>query len=209
MISLFLNTCSKYLNIAILKDNKVYKEENIYLDKDLSKMALVNIKDLIETSGLNPNDVDEIVCVNGPGSFTGVRIGVTIAKSYAWSLNKKIVPVSNLFAMATSITDCDYIVPIIDARRGYVFGAIYDKNYNPVLEDQYILLDDLNKKVKELNGKIKYVSLDEFDFETDKYIPNINNLFLHLNKEYVDNFSFVPNYLKRTEAEEKLSDRKS
>jgi len=209
MISLFLNTSSKYLNVAILKDDKVINEKNIFLDKDLSKMALVNIKDLIEESEYKPIDIDEIVCVNGPGSFTGIRIGVTIAKSYAWSLDKKIVPVSNLFAMATSIENSDYVVPIIDARRGYVFGAIYDKGYNTVLEDSYIKLDKLKEEVNKLSGKVTFVSLDEFDFDTIKYIPNINNLFKYLKKEYVDNFTFVPNYLKRTEAEEKLSDKEN
>ena len=208
MISLFLNTSSKYLNVAILKDNEVINEKNIFLDKDLSKMALVNIKDLIEETNLKPIDIDEIVCVNGPGSFTGIRIGVTIAKSYAWSLNKKIVPVSNLFVMATSILNSDYIIPIIDARRGYVFGAIYDKDYNTVLEDSYIKLDDLKEEVNKLSGKVTYVSLDDYDFAV-KYEPNINNLFNYLNKEYVDNFTFVPNYLKRTEAEEKLSDKEN
>ena len=96
MISLFLNTSSKYLNIAILKDDKVINEKNIFLDKDLPKMALVNIKDLIEGTNLKPIDIDEIVCVNGPGSFTGTRIAVTVAKTLSYALNIPVVSVSSL-----------------------------------------------------------------------------------------------------------------
>ena len=95
MISLFLNTCSNYLNIAILKNNKIIKEKNLELKKDLSALALNEIKRLIEEVKLTPKDIDEIYCVNGPGSFTGIRVGVTISKIFAWSLNKKLYKLSN------------------------------------------------------------------------------------------------------------------
>lgn len=204
MISLFLNTSSRYLNIAILKDNKVINEKNLELEKDLSALALFEIEKLFKETNLKPNDIDEIYCVEGPGSFTGLRVGITIAKVYAWSLNKKLYKLSSLYTMASSIND-DYIIPLIDARRGYVFAGIYDKNYKEVLKDQYILLEDLKDIVKNLDGKYTYVTLDEFDFPTVKYIPNLNNTFKYIKKEEVDSYTFIPNYLKKTEAEEKLN----
>lgn len=204
MISLFLNTSSRYLNIAILKDNKVINEKNLELEKDLSALALFEIEKLFKETQLKPNDIDEIYCVDGPGSFTGLRVGITIAKVYAWSLNKKLYKVSSLYTMATSINN-DYIIPLIDARRGYVFAGIYDKDYNQVLKDQYISLENLKNIVENLEGQYTYVTLDDFDFQTQKYIPNLNNTFKYIKKEEADPYTFIPNYLKKTEAEEKLN----
>lgn len=204
MISLFLNTSSRYLNIAILKDNKVINEKNLELEKDLSALALFEIEKLFKETQLKPNDIDEIYCVDGPGSFTGLRVGITIAKVYAWSLNKKLYKVSSLYTMATSVNN-DYIIPLIDARRGYVFAGIYDKDYNQVLKDQYISLENLKNIVENLEGQYTYVTLDDFDFQTQKYIPNLNNTFKYIKKEEADPYTFIPNYLKKTEAEEKLN----
>lgn len=204
MISLFLNTSSRYLNIAILKDNKVINEKNLELEKDLSALALFEIEKLFKETQLKPNDIDQIYCVDGPGSFTGLRVGITIAKVYAWSLNKKLYKVSSLYTMATSINN-DYIIPLIDARRGYVFAGIYDKDYNQVLKDQYISLENLKNIVENLEGQYTYVTLDDFDFQTQKYIPNLNNTFKYIKKEEADPYTFIPNYLKKTEAEEKLN----
>ena len=79
MISLFIDTSSSCLNIALLNDNNVIKVKSILLGKDLSKEALYEIKCLIESANLKPNDIDRVVCVSGPGSFTGLRVGVTIS----------------------------------------------------------------------------------------------------------------------------------
>lgn len=207
MISLFLNTCSNYLNIAILKNNKIIKEKNLELKKDLSALALHEIKKLIEEVKLTPKDIDEIYCVNGPGSFTGIRVGVTISKIFAWSLNKKLYKLSNLYVMAIS-QKADYIIPLIDARRGYVFAGIYDKNYNNMIEEQYISLDNLLEKAKELKGKVVYVSNDAFKIKTKQYKPNLKRLFKNIKKEEANPFDFVPNYLKKTEAEENLNNDK-
>ena len=204
MISLFLNTSSEYLHIALLKDNKVYKEKYLKLAKALSKEALINIKYLLEENNLKPNDLEEIICVRGPGSFTGLRVGVTIAKTYAHFLNKKLYSLYSLEVLATSLNS-EIIVPLINARRGYVYGAIYDKDYNVLLKEQYLTLEKLQEKAESYNKKITYISNDNFPFlKTSSYIPNLNNTlkFIKLKKE--EPLTFVPTYLKKTEAEEKL-----
>lgn len=206
MISLFLNTSSPYLHVALLKDNKLLKEKNEYLAKDLSSMALPTIKEVIEECNFKPNDIDNIVCVEGPGSFTGLRVGVTISKIYAWSLNKKLYSVSSLFVMATSIKDSDYIIPLIDARRNFCYAGIYDKNYKPILKDCYIGINKLKELANDLEGKVSFVSLDSFDdINVIEFKPNIENTFKHIILKEEDPFTFVPNYLKRTEAEENLN----
>ena len=163
MISLFLDTSSSNLNVGVLKNKELLKEKHIHFEKDLSKYALNEIKELLDSLNLKPNDIDNIYCVNGPGSFTGLRIGVTIAKTFAWGLNKDLYKVSSLFAMASSITNSDYIIPLIDARRNYVFTAIYDKSYNVVMEEKYISKDKLLNEVNKLNGRVTYVTTTNID----------------------------------------------
>lgn len=204
MISLFLNTSVDFLSVAIVKDDVVLDSFYTKLNNDLSKITLSVIDDMLNRLSISKKDIERIVCVNGPGSFTGLRIGVTIAKVWAYSLNIDIVGVSSLYVLATGI-EGDYIVPIIDARRGYVYAGIYDKNYNVVMKDCYISLEELSSRVSDLDSDVIYVSSNGFNGSIE-YVPNIDKVFKYLDTDNVsDSFSFVPNYLKRVEAEEKLN----
>ena len=130
MRKLFIDTAS-HNRIAAIIDNEQIKSLKIEQNgTDLSIRMLPLIKETIDEASILPNDVDEIYVVNGPGSFTGIRVGVTIAKVYAWTLNKKIIPLNELELMATTKFDGDLIVPYIDARRDYGYTAIYDKSLN-------------------------------------------------------------------------------
>lgn len=208
MISLFLDTSSSYFCACIAKDQFVLKSIYVYLEKDMSKYALVKVKEMMDELNLKPNDVDEIIVVNGPGSYTGLRVGVTIAKTYAWGLSKKLAKISSLYVMATSVKDSSYsyIVPVIDARRGFVFAGIYDKNYNIVMQDSYISIEKLQKFVSKLDGKCIYISREDVkNLDTINYNPDLENLFNNLKIDYVEPHLLVPNYLKKTEAEENLN----
>lgn len=205
MISLFIDTSSSCLNIALLKDNDLIKEKNILLGKDLSKEALFEIKCLIEEVNITPNDIDRVVCVSGPGSFTGLRVGVTISKVFCFSLNKQLYSLSTLSFMATSIKDSDYIVPVIDARRNFVYAGIYDKNYNNILSDRYIGINKLKEEVSLLKGKVTFVSMDSFnDLDVVEFVPDVSNTFKNIKLVLENHFMFEPKYLKLTEAEENL-----
>ena len=206
MISLFLNTSSNYLQIACLNDEEVLSEEYIKLDKDLSKMTLFHISNMLKELGIKPNMIDKIISVKGPGSYTGLRVGVTIAKTFAYGLNKELYSLSSLFVMASSASDMDYVIPLIDARRDYVFAGIYDKDMNQVLKDTYIKKTDLINKVLSLKGSYKYIATEEItDFDVNIYKPNIKKTISFKKELKEDVHSFVPNYLKQTEAEENLS----
>lgn len=206
MISLFLDTSSSYLTLAILKDGKELKSLYEYLDKDMSKETLNKIKIMMDSINLKPNDVSNIIVVTGPGSYTGLRVGVTIAKTYAWGLHKNLYSVSSLKTLATTISlENTYIVPIIDARRGYFFAGIYDEEYNEVLKDTYIKYEDLKEKLDTLNKPYKFVTTSKVEgIECIIYKPNIENLFKHMKFDEVSPHTLVPNYLKKTEAEENL-----
>ena len=200
MISLFLDTSTNIFNTVLLKDNKKIDFFTKEYDKDLSKEALFKIKEMLDRNNLTPSDIDEIVCVRGPGSFTGLRIGVTIAKTMAYFLKKDLYSVSSLDVMATS-TNGKVIVPIIDARRGYVYAAIYNENYNVLMEENYIKKEELEEIAKTFSNDITYIEKD--------YIPNIEKLYSCSFKKEEDPITFNPNYLKKPEAEEKLNDSKN
>lgn len=209
MMCLFLNTASNYLHVALVVDNLLKDEVYEKYDRDLSKMALFRVKELLEKNGLVPKDIDKIYVVRGPGSFTGLRVGVTIAKTYAWGCDKELYSLSNLFVMACSLKGYDYVIPMIDARRGYVYAGIYDKNYNNYMEDKHIGLDDLMACVNKLDGSYAFVSLDSFkNIDVFDYRPDVNNIFTNLRCEKCDYYTFEPEYLKKTEAEENLENDK-
>ena len=155
------------------------------------------LKDL----NLKLNDIDKIFVVNGPGSFTGIRVGVTVAKTIAWALKKDIISLSSLELMATTNTNKKYLVPMIDARRGNVFIGIYDKELNCIRKDKLI---NLTEFISDLNDDYEFVSYDNIELPT-LIKPNIDVLKIinkHINDKGVNPHNLNPNYLKLTEAEE-------
>ena len=209
MISLFLDTSSSNMIIGIYEDDKELYLNIEKSNNDLSEKLLPSIKEALESINKEINHIDNIYAVNGPGSFTGIRIGVTVAKILSWSLNKKINTISELELLASGNYEKKYIVPMIDARRDYVYAGIYDNNGNIVYKDSYISIENLLNKAKEISSldNFKFVSYDKINLEC-VVKPNIN--ILKLINKYKDveslNPHFVnPNYLKKTEAEEKLN----
>ncbi len=213
MISLFLDTCNSNLIVSLIQDNKIIYKRIEETDKNLSVRLLPIIEECFKECNKSINDIDRVYIANGPGSFTGVRIGVTVAKVIAYSLNKKIIPISELQILASIPNEKNYIVPIIDARRGFVYSSIYDNNLNVVYEDNYISLQELLDYIN-TNYNIDdfiFVSYDNIDIENIKK-PDIDLLKIiskHENDEGVNCHKVNPNYLKKTEAEEKRSDNRN
>lgn len=203
MISLLIDTCTKNVCIALFND-KVLLDKIVYSNQiDLSSNFMVLVNDILSKNNIKVENVDKFFVAVGPGSFTGIRIGVTCAKVMAWSLKKDVIPFSSLELLATVDSNNDYIVPLIDARRGYVFAGIYDNHLNCIMNDAYIKLDDLLEKI-ENDKSTTYVSLDNFDLETILPEYNVNKIIeKHFNDIPINPHSLNPNYLKKTEAEEK------
>lgn len=205
MKTLYIDTSSNYLYSGIVSENSILKEIKKEYQKDLSKEALPKIIELFEKTNLTPKDINKIIVVTGPGSFTGIRIGVTIAKTIAWSLNIPIISISGLTAMAISSRSNTYKMPLIDARRGYVYGAIYDKDNNPIIEDSHIELKELLDKTKSLD-KVVTITNDNItiDLSKENYDPDILKIVNYFkNEEGISPHLVNPIYLKKTEAEEK------
>ena len=200
MISLFIDTSISFPTISLIRDNEVLYEFHEEIKCDMSSKILPIIDEGLRKTNLTLSSINSIFVVTGPGSFTGVRIGVTIAKTIAWALNKKIIPISSLEFMATTNTNKDYVIPMIDARRGNVFAGIYTNSLDCVMNDTLISIDEL---LKDKTENYQLVSYDNI-LNSNKPLPNVIKIInKYFNDSGVNPHELKPNYLKLTEAEEK------
>ncbi len=201
---LYIDTSSSYLYTAIVEDNKLLSEIREEFGQSLSEIALPKIVSMFKENNLLAKDINKIIVVNGPGSFTGIRIGVTIAKVYAWSLDIPITTITSLEAMAISSRNDKVHIPLINARRGFVFAAIYDENNKQIMKPQHIKLEALLDEAKKLPN-YEFISNDTF--EELEHISNYSPDYLKIisnfkDKEEINPHLINPDYLKLTEAEE-------
>ncbi len=204
---LYIDTSSSFLYTGIVENDKLKASCQKKLGHEMSTSALPEIAKMFETIKLDPKDIDKIIVVNGPGSFTGIRIGVTIAKVYAWSLNIPVTSITSLEAMATSTKANNYLIPVIDARRDYVFGAIYTKDYKEILKPKHIKIEDLLKELEKLDNYtiITNDEIEAFNNKKVEYNPDILKIVeRYKDKENINPHALNPDYLKLTEAEEKV-----
>jgi tRNA threonylcarbamoyladenosine biosynthesis protein TsaB len=204
---MLLDTSYHNLVISIFEGkNRVYSFEE-ECDRDLSIKILPIIKDAFEEIEKKIENLEKIFVVTGPGSFTGVRIGVTVAKTLAWTLGIKVVPISELELLATTYTDKKYIACMMDARRDYVYAGLYDTQLINLLKDQYIKREEfiamIQKDIKK--EEVEFISYDAFqDVKVKRpVIEPFKIIEKYYHSEGVEPHILVPNYLKRTEAEEK------
>jgi len=208
MIYLLIDTSTSNITISILKDHEIICEYANKIETDMSSKILPIIDNLLKENKLELKQVDKIFAVNGPGSFTGVRIGVTICKTIAWALKKDIITLSSLELIATTWTEKKYLVPMIDARRGNVFAGIYDKELRCIKEEQLISINEL---VNGLDNDYELLSYDNIELNNLKIPkPNVLKIIEKYKDETTKNPHNVnPNYLKITEAQENLNKKES
>lgn len=202
MKSLLINTSIHLASVVLIENSTVVSKVEEYNTNDLSTKVFFMLDNVLKESKCDLKDLNKIFVVNGPGSFTGIRIGLTIAKTVAWSLGIDLIPLSSLELMASSSNELT--VSLIDARRGYVYAGVYDHNLNSILEDQYISLEEL-KKVCDNYKNLTFVSYEAFD-DLEVKEPQIDYVKIIQKHEcdVVRNCHTIsPTYLKLTEAEEK------
>ena len=150
---LALETAAKAVSAAITEDGKVlasgYQDTGLTHSRTL--MPLVEL--LLKNTGLTPADLDAVAVSAGPGSFTGVRIGVSAAKGLAWAADKPCAAVSTLAALARNVSFLDgLIVCAMDARRQQVYNALFearDGRLTRLTEDRAIALSGLAEELRD------------------------------------------------------------
>ena len=158
MLIFAFETSAKAGSVALLQDGVLLGESYSNTGLTHSQTLLSMGQQLLANCGLSPADVDAVAVAAGPGSFTGVRIGVAAAKGFAWGRELPCYGVSTLEAMARGLgVWSGYICPVMDARRNQVYNALF-KAENGVLtriqEDRAIALKELETELKELDTPI-------------------------------------------------------
>lgn len=160
MIWLGIETANAPLSVAVVKDGAVVAEvvQNIKLTHSVGAMPA--IEELLNKAGVKPAEVDAIAISEGPGSYTGVRIGVTVAKTLAWTLQKPLVGVSSVKTLAYNGQIFNGVVcALFDARRQHVYAGAY-KNGEVVVEDGHMSIEALVEQLDRLDEDILFVGVD-------------------------------------------------
>lgn len=196
MISLFIDTSLSDVSIVLLRNGSILSQIHNNIPGEHSIYVTKYIDDILKENNILPKEVNELIVVNGPGSFTGIRIGVTIAKMFAYLLNVRIVTITSLKARIIGKKN-KYLLSTIDAKHDNYYVGLYDEKYNTILE-QFTSNESVNNLIKEYNPLL----LNEKDNynveEIVKYTADLENENPH---------GVNPIYLKLPEAMEKNDKR--
>lgn len=188
MYSLIIDSATKLLYIALVDDEKVLFEKYISGFNDHAKHIVLEIENALKENSLKALDLARVITGVGPGSYTGVRMSVTVAKTFACLSDIKLYSISTLKLMSSGYDETT--LTAIDARHGMVFGAIYN-NMEEVVPECLIDLEELKKN--EYNN-IATESMFKVDaLKVSKCATLVSNPF-----------TLIPNYLRDTEAERNL-----
>ena len=171
MYSLFIDT--HYLNLVLVlyRDGHVIEEVELDNIKNQSEYLVPNIKKILDNHQITTHDLGEIIVVNGPGSFTGVRIGVTVAKGIAYLNNINIKTISSLQVLASNVDKTNFQVSIPE-NNGLFVGIFENDFVNP--EYKYIPKQDMDTYVTN-NIIIQVTNIDyELVYEKAKQLPYLN-----------------------------------
>ncbi|MFD1413319.1 tRNA (adenosine(37)-N6)-threonylcarbamoyltransferase complex dimerization subunit type 1 TsaB [Oceanobacillus jeddahense] len=218
---LAMDTSNQVLSVALLDDKQIISEVTTNIAKNHSVRLMPAVEKLMKDVNVTPSELDRIVVAKGPGSYTGVRIGLATAKTMAWALNIPVIGVSSLETLAYQGLLFDGIIcPFFNARRGLVYTGAYqwkNETLETVMDEENILMTDWLAKLKKSGEKILFLSQDIELFknviieqlqdkaviaDTSFQLPRAAHLaLLGRGKEADSVHALVPNYLRLTEAE--------
>lgn len=213
---LAIDTSSDSMSIALKYDGEIKAELNLNCGLVHSNTLMPSIKYLFEVANLDKKDLEAVAVCVGPGSFTGIRIGVATANAMALALGIPAVCVSSLEALAMNYRHTNaIIIPTVDAQRKNVYTAVYEANNGKLrtVKDEYICsiqelkdyADTIDKKVI-ISGCI--IDRTSPDSNYDNYIKASNvaliaeNLIMSENISDKDKKIAVPKYMQKSQAEE-------
>jgi tRNA threonylcarbamoyladenosine biosynthesis protein TsaB len=147
LIILSINTTSKACSVALYSHGQLAASFSVYSEKVASAQLTPMIADLLQKTDTSPAALSAVAVAKGPGSYTGLRIGVSTAKGICTALDIPLLAINSLEAMAFDVAafvpDHTLIAPMLDARRMEVYTAVYDKNLNEILPTQAKILENV------------------------------------------------------------------
>ena len=222
---LALDTSALTATAALLSEDMLVGEISTTTRLTHSQTIMPMIDELLKKVSLDITDIDLFACSEGPGSFTGLRIGIGTIKGLAYGLGKPIVGVSTLEALAHNIDVTDLVIcPIMDARRGQVYNGLYRYNGNTlkcIVEPRALSLEELCEELMERTifigdgvnvhkEKIKEILGDNAVFASPQNLLQRAGsvAYAALNKETVSAEDLTAAYLRKPQAEREREERK-
>ncbi|WP_018663933.1 tRNA (adenosine(37)-N6)-threonylcarbamoyltransferase complex dimerization subunit type 1 TsaB [Heyndrickxia acidiproducens] len=220
---LAIDTSNEVLGVSLIDGKKVLAEYMTNLKKNHSIRVMPAIQQIMKDCSVEPSELDKIVVAKGPGSYTGIRIGVTIAKTMAWSLKIPLAGVSSLKFMAAAGRYFNgYISPLFDARRGRIYTGLYryqDGRIETVIDDCNVPAADWGERLRKYGRPVLFIGQDValhedtlkdqlqhqmFVADWTLHIPRPGELAkLGIEQPAEEVHTFVPNYIRLVEAEAK------
>jgi len=219
MLTLSIDTSTNILSLALVQDGGVLVCFDEPTKNNQSAILMPRIETLLKSKDFGATDLTSIAVAIGPGSYTGIRVGVTAAKSLGYALSIPVAGVSSLAVMAqASGVDTGVIVPMIDARRGTVFAGAYDCNGAVLVSDGHYDLDDLLSQLDFSNDQVTFIG-DVAALYQEKLREQAKNVLVVAENRFSQSkaealaklasngsspkniHELVPNYLRKTEAE--------
>ncbi|MBO5374777.1 MAG: tRNA (adenosine(37)-N6)-threonylcarbamoyltransferase complex dimerization subunit type 1 TsaB [Clostridia bacterium] len=168
---LAIDSTANTSTVALLENEALIALYTVNTENTHSETLLPMVKSMLESASVSPEEIDAYAVANGPGSFTGVRIGVATVKGLAFGRDKRCVAVSTTEALSENLEGFDGIIcPVMNARRGQVYTCIY-KNGKPLIEEGCMMLDELISMLEKYDEKI-YFTGDGYELTLDKEIKN-------------------------------------
>jgi len=178
MYTLFISTYDKLINISLLKNGKKVSILGELSKQNHSVLVMPMIDNILNSNSITTKDLNEIIVVNGPGSFTGVRIGVVIAKTLAYTLSIPIKTITSLECILVSNKSINNKLATISDTKGNYVG--YFNRDNEYLDDfKYLKKDEFEKYISD--KKEYLIDNNNFDVESIyEYLKNKNSINPHL-----------------------------
>ena len=207
-----IETATKNCSVAIAKNGTtILCKETAELGYSHAEKLHVFIEEIIAEAGITINDLSAIAVSQGPGSYTGLRIGVSAAKGLCYALQIPLISVDTLLVLASKVDKKDgFIIPMIDARRMEVYSAIFNSNKEKIREIQaeilteerfsnisetVYLIGDSTEKAKTILNKSNFIFLDEIVFPSANEMSAISYAKFQ-ESNFEDVAYFEPYYLK-------------
>ena len=212
---LCIDTTSEFCSVSLFINQNLIENNNSKIERSHSKLLIKLIDDTLNNNKLKIADIDIFSISKGPGSYTGLRIGLSSIKGFCYALDKPLVAINTLKILAISalenIDDKDFILcPMIDARRMEVYTKSFDHNLNELSNDQAIILEkdtfenfkdkkvyffgDGSDKYKKIVNRKNFIFLDNINPDS-KFMGQLS-YDKFINRNFEDLSSFEPNYIK-------------